>query len=157
MKRLLAVTSAVALALGGTALAQSQPGTSGGIDPMTGSSSSASSSGQQVPADQAKQAQNALKQQGLYNGPIDGIVGPQTKSAISQFQKKAGLRQTASLDQQTMSRLMTAGAGSGSSTIPGASGNSTTIPDLRGSPGMSPPGATSMPAPGASQGQPPAR
>jgi peptidoglycan hydrolase-like protein with peptidoglycan-binding domain len=136
------VTSAVFLALGGVALAQSQPGMS---PSMSGSS-------QRVSADQVKLAQNQLKQQGLYDGPVDGIVGPQTKSAISQFQKKAGLRQTATLDQQTLSRLM-GGGGSGSSAAPDTSGRSRAVPNQPGSSSAFPPSAPSMSAPAA----PPAR
>jgi hypothetical protein len=78
-----------------------------------------SGAAQYVSQQEIKQAQTELKQQGLYNGAIDGIVGPQTKSAISQFQKREGLPQTASLDQQTLSHLMSSG-NSGSS---GSSGS----------------------------------
>lgn len=53
-----------------------------------------------------QQAQHQLKAQGLYRGAIDGILGPQTEQALSQFQQQNGLPQTADLDQQTMSRLM---------------------------------------------------
>lgn len=53
-----------------------------------------------------QQAQQQLKSQGLYRGAVDGILGPQTEQALSQFQQQNGLPQTADLDQQTMSRLM---------------------------------------------------
>ena len=53
-----------------------------------------------------QQAQQQLKSQGLYRGAVDGIMGPQTEQALSQFQQQNGLPQTADLDQQTMSRLM---------------------------------------------------
>jgi hypothetical protein len=52
-----------------------------------------------------EQAQQELKSQGLYNGPIDGIAGRETKTALSQFQQKNGLKQTAALDHETLSRL----------------------------------------------------
>lgn len=70
---------------------------------------------QNVSQQEIKQAQTELKQQGLYRGKIDGIMGPQTKSAISQYQKREGLPQTASLDQQTLSRLMSSGSSGSSS------------------------------------------
>jgi peptidoglycan hydrolase-like protein with peptidoglycan-binding domain len=56
-----------------------------------------------------EQAQQELKSQGLYNGPIDGIAGRETKTALSQFQQKNGLKQTASLDHETLSQLKQGG------------------------------------------------
>ena len=44
-------------------------------------------SGGSVSAD----VQDALAQNGFYNGPIDGIVGPQTREAIAEFQRSHGL------------------------------------------------------------------
>jgi LysM repeat protein len=35
--------------------------------------------------------QVALREQGLYPGPIDGIAGPATKAAVIEFQRRAGL------------------------------------------------------------------
>jgi len=61
--------------------------------------------GGHVSRDEAKQAQQALKAENLYHGKIDGIVGPQTKQALAQFQKQEGLKQTSSLDQATMQAL----------------------------------------------------
>jgi multidrug resistance efflux pump len=55
---------------------------------------------------QIQQAQQQLKSAGLYRGAIDGVMGPETQTALSQFQREEGLPQTAQLDQQTMSRLM---------------------------------------------------
>ena len=59
------------------------------------------------------QAQKELKSQGFYNGPIDGIIGPETKTALSQFQQKNGLKQSAQLDRQTRERLEQGGNNSG--------------------------------------------
>ena len=33
-----------------------------------------------------KQVQEALRQRGLYNGPLNGVIGPNTQAAIAQFQ-----------------------------------------------------------------------
>jgi hypothetical protein len=52
-----------------------------------------------------REAQQSLRAQGLYNGPIDGILGPKTKSALSQYQQRNSLEQTARLDQDTLNRL----------------------------------------------------
>jgi Putative peptidoglycan binding domain len=64
-------------------------------------------------ATQIKQAQTALKQEGLYKGKVDGKLGPQTKSALAQFQKQNGLKQTAQLDAPTIGKLKGGGATSG--------------------------------------------
>jgi peptidoglycan hydrolase-like protein with peptidoglycan-binding domain len=59
-----------------------------------------------------RQAQQQLKAQGLYQGPIDGVLSTDTKTAISKFQQKNGLVQTAMLDQQTIDHLIPPGSGS---------------------------------------------
>jgi peptidoglycan hydrolase-like protein with peptidoglycan-binding domain len=66
-------------------------------------------------------AQQELKSKGLYNGPIDGVAGPETQSALAQFQRQNGLPQTAMLDPQTLARLTgdnTGGTPSSTSTGP---------------------------------------
>jgi hypothetical protein len=52
-----------------------------------------------------RSAQQALKQQGLNVGAIDGKLGPETESALRQFQQSKGLPQSGDLDQQTLSAL----------------------------------------------------
>ena len=42
--------------------------------------------------------QNLLKANGVYSGPVTGEMGPQTRTAIKTFQKKAGLAQTGEID-----------------------------------------------------------
>jgi peptidoglycan hydrolase-like protein with peptidoglycan-binding domain len=134
MNRLLTASTAFAVVLGtaGLAMAQSTmpstssaPGTpspgmqipsSPGVQtPSTGSpnaqSPQANMQGQSQPgqtnasAAQIQQAQQELKSKGLYNGPIDGVAGTETQSALAQFQRQNGLPQTAMLDQQTLARL----------------------------------------------------
>jgi peptidoglycan hydrolase-like protein with peptidoglycan-binding domain len=92
---------------------------------MSGSSMSSSAAGGASEED-VRQAQEALQDQGLYHGQIDGKWGPQTKQAVSQFQKKNGLKQTAQLDQQTLDDLQnnSGGSSSGSMTGSGSSGRS---------------------------------
>lgn len=69
--------------------------------------------------DEIRQAQLELRNMGLYAGSLDGVVGPETRQAIEQFQKGNGLRQTATLDQPTMERLIGNGfIGQGSSAPP---------------------------------------
>ena len=62
-----------------------------------------------------RQAQQALKNQGQDPGPIDGILGPQTRQALRGFQKANGLEQTGTLDAETKQKLNIDGASSGSS------------------------------------------
>lgn len=78
----------------------------------SGSMSSSAAGG--ASEDDVRQAQEALQDQGLYKGQIDGKWGPQTKQAVSQFQKKNGLKQTAQLDQQTLNDLQNNSSGSSS-------------------------------------------
>ena len=100
--------------------------------------------------DEVRQAQQQLAAQGLYRGPVDGLAGAEMQRALIRFQQQNGLRQTATLDRDTMSRLANnapanaTGAGAnmqptgpavGASTPPagtnapsGAGGNSTTAP-----------------------------
>jgi peptidoglycan hydrolase-like protein with peptidoglycan-binding domain len=53
-----------------------------------------------------KQVQQQLRSEGLYNGRIDGRVGPEMRRAVAKFQRQNGLRQTARLDRNTLQRLM---------------------------------------------------
>jgi hypothetical protein len=53
-----------------------------------------------------KEAQQQSKSEGLYNGAVDGRVGPQTRAAVRQFQQQNGLKTTAMLDHETLQRLM---------------------------------------------------
>jgi peptidoglycan hydrolase-like protein with peptidoglycan-binding domain len=52
-----------------------------------------------------RQAQEALKNQGHDPGPIDGVMGPQTRQALRAFQSSNGLKQTGMLDAETKQRL----------------------------------------------------
>lgn len=110
-------------------------GTSSGRSSMSGSSGMSSSAAGGASSDDIRQAQEALQDQGLYKGQVDGKWGPQTKRAVAQFQKKNGLKQTAQLDQPTLSDLQSnGGAGSNDSSMSGGSSN-------RGPIGQSPNGS----------------
>ena len=50
-------------------------------------------------------AQVELRYRGLYQGSLDGVVGPETKRALSQFQKINGMGPSESLDAQTWEAL----------------------------------------------------
>jgi peptidoglycan hydrolase-like protein with peptidoglycan-binding domain len=91
----------------------------------------------QLSKQQLMQVQQQLKTAGLYKGRIDGMMGPETKQAVQQFQQQNGLQQTGTLDQQTLSALNNKGTnGSGASMAPGtqpsnagATGSETTHPN----------------------------
>ena len=52
-----------------------------------------------------KDAQSQLQREGLYRGPVDGVLGPDTRQAIAAYQAREGLQQTATLDQDTVQRM----------------------------------------------------
>ncbi len=62
---------------------------------------------------EVRQLQLALQQKGFRVGPLDGRLGPQTKRALSQFQRSQRLQQTGTPDEQTLTAL---GVGTSSST-----------------------------------------
>jgi peptidoglycan hydrolase-like protein with peptidoglycan-binding domain len=70
--------------------------------------------------DDIRWAQTELHFVGLYNGSLDGVLGPDTKQALLGFQKSNGLRRTATLDQTTADALVgdAGGIGQGSSLPP---------------------------------------
>ena len=59
--------------------------------------------------DDIRWAQMELRYRGLYQGSLDGIVGPETKRALSQFQRVNGLGPSETLDAQTWEALTGSG------------------------------------------------
>jgi peptidoglycan hydrolase-like protein with peptidoglycan-binding domain len=109
MKRFLTTATVLALALGGAGLAQAADSAQSGMQ-----------HDQATTAGTVRQVQTELKRQGFYKGAIDGEMGPQTKSAIKEFQQKQGLMESAELDPQTLDRLQ-GGGSAGTSQPPAAS------------------------------------
>jgi peptidoglycan hydrolase-like protein with peptidoglycan-binding domain len=73
-------------------------------------------------ADQVKAVQQALKDKGVDPGEVDGKMGPKTQSALREYQKKEGLKESGRLDTETMAKLGVAKTSdTGSSTTPSAS------------------------------------
>ena len=59
-----------------------------------------------LPPDQViANVQTALQQQGYYQGEVDGLLGPQTRSAVADYQRANGLAETAAIDQPTLESL----------------------------------------------------
>jgi hypothetical protein len=49
--------------------------------------------------------QSALQEQGYYNDAVDGLIGPNTRAALSNFQRDRGLPITAGIDGPTLQAL----------------------------------------------------
>ena len=52
-----------------------------------------------------REVQEELKELGYYGGAIDGIAGPVTASALSEFQKDRGLTVTGKVNRTTLDKL----------------------------------------------------
>jgi peptidoglycan hydrolase-like protein with peptidoglycan-binding domain len=52
-----------------------------------------------------KMMQTALKDKGFDPGPIDGVMGPQTRAALMDYQRKEGLTPTGRWDDETAMKL----------------------------------------------------
>jgi hypothetical protein len=49
--------------------------------------------------------QSALQQQGYYQGDVDGVLGPQTRAALAEYQSAQGLEPTGAVDEPTLETL----------------------------------------------------
>jgi peptidoglycan hydrolase-like protein with peptidoglycan-binding domain len=75
-------------------------------------------------------AQQALRDQGMDPGSVDGVMGPKTQAALRDYQKKEGLKETGRLDAETMSKLgVSSKTSAGDSSSPAASPSTSTTPD----------------------------
>ncbi len=63
------------------------------------------SQGERWAMQDVKKAQEALKNKGHNPGSMDGVIGPQTRQAISAFQNANGLKATGRLDTETAVKL----------------------------------------------------
>ena len=52
-----------------------------------------------------KQIQQALKNAGIYDGKVDGTLGPKTKKAIEAFQSQNGLKADGKVGRKTWKAL----------------------------------------------------
>ncbi len=60
---------------------------------------------EQLDSEKVRKLQQALQEQGVDPGPIDGVVGPETREALREFQQEEGLAATGQIDQQTIEAL----------------------------------------------------
>jgi hypothetical protein len=58
-----------------------------------------------TPSASVKKLQQELGQLNYYEGPVDGIMGPQTTAAIKDLQRQAGLPQTGTMNAATQKAL----------------------------------------------------
>ena len=54
---------------------------------------------------EAKSAQQKLKDDGYYNGKVDGIDGPMTHAAVRKYQQSQNLTVNGRLDRETCNSL----------------------------------------------------
>lgn len=54
---------------------------------------------------QVREMQRILKEEGYAVGPVDGIMGPQTASALQEFQQSEGIAATGKPDEETLRAL----------------------------------------------------
>src|SRR6266403_1988600 len=91
-------------------------------------------------SDEVRQAQTALKEKGQDPGPIDGIHGPRTSTALRSYQKAENIKVTGRLDSETKAHLM-GGQASSTTATPSASpttGQTPAPPAATGSPSAPP-------------------
>jgi hypothetical protein len=60
---------------------------------------------QDLSQSEIKQVQQALQKEGFHAGPTDGLWGPETKSAVKEFQQSKQMQPTGQLDRQTVADL----------------------------------------------------
>jgi peptidoglycan hydrolase-like protein with peptidoglycan-binding domain len=127
-KLILGTASVLALGIGGAALdfaadADDVPNLAGNMPAESGTSQHWLNAAH-LSKDDIRWAQVELRTMGLYNGSLDGVLGPQTKQALLGFQESNGLERTANLDQQTADALIgnTGVGGVGSSMPPKSTG-----------------------------------
>jgi Putative peptidoglycan binding domain len=105
------VALAVVLSVGHSSAAPATTGPSASTSAPANSTATGSSgtSGHPVtpvhPSAAVMQLQRELGQLNYYEGPVDGLMGPQTTAAIKDLQRQAGLPQTGQMNAATQAAL----------------------------------------------------
>ncbi len=83
-----------------------------GLWPILGEAGTAGTTGEQRPeqpqllsTENLKLVQARLKAEGVYAGSVDGIMGPQTETALRRYQEKQGLPVSGAADEATLKEL----------------------------------------------------
>jgi peptidoglycan hydrolase-like protein with peptidoglycan-binding domain len=127
-KLILGTVSVLALGIGGAALdaladADDAVPSAEGNMPSTPGTSPHWINTANLSKDDVRWAQVELRNLGLYDDSLDGVIGPEMERALAKFQIANGLKLTATLDQQTADALIgDTGIGQGSSVPPKAPG-----------------------------------
>jgi peptidoglycan hydrolase-like protein with peptidoglycan-binding domain len=118
MRNLILVTAS-ALALGVAGPAVTHAADMGNTAPRSAMSGAyLPQSAENLSKNEIQLAQQQLRNEGLYSGPIDGVLNLETQHALGEFQKKNALTVTSSLDQPTRRSLHAVNGLSGSSSLP---------------------------------------
>lgn len=88
--------------------------------------------------EQVRMAQQRLRAAGLYNGPEDGIMDPDTRAALARYQEQNGLQRSEALDPATLAKLEGSQSAGSGSTAPPASMTSPGMPSPAPSPTANP-------------------
>ena len=115
------------------------------MDGRTGGAAQMSSPG--LSPTLVSQVQTKLRQDGFYAGNIDGVWGPQTRSALQNFQAAHALRATGELDQPTFAAINAPASSMAPAMQPAAAAPApVTSPTASVAPTMMPPMALAMPS-----------
>ncbi|HEU0155077.1 MAG TPA: peptidoglycan-binding domain-containing protein [Stellaceae bacterium] len=107
-KVVLGTASVLGLGIAGAALdSMAGPGdvANAGSIPSASQAAETSLPDARIWKDDVRWAQIELRNDGLYNGSLDGVAGRRTRQALRKFQQDNGLKQTASLDAPTWKAL----------------------------------------------------
>lgn len=90
---------------GGASVATPSPAPGAGETTAQPTKPAAKRSRSPVSREQVTAVQQALKDRGHDPGEIDGALGPKTRAALREFQKKEGLKVTGRIDSATLAKL----------------------------------------------------
>jgi peptidoglycan hydrolase-like protein with peptidoglycan-binding domain len=83
-----------------------------------------------VSKETVRQMQSSLQAKGFYSGPIDGIVGPEMRTAIANYQQSQGLAKSATVDASTIQALTSGNETARANATPVGNSGSSTPPRL---------------------------
>jgi peptidoglycan hydrolase-like protein with peptidoglycan-binding domain len=104
---------------GASSVASPSPASGAGSATVQSPKPAAKRSRSAVSREQVTAVQQALKDRGHDPGEIDGALGPKTRAALREFQKKEGLKVTGRLDNATLAKLGVGTTAAGSASQPG--------------------------------------
>lgn len=100
------VASSLALAVSASAQSMNQRGQAGqGSQGATAQMGQGRGAPVYLGPEAVRQIQQKLKEQGQYDGQVDGIWGPNTKQAVRQFQQQHGMSATGNLSFATLQQM----------------------------------------------------